>query len=474
VDTSEREHQMTNARAGSNDAVCAVSGNQRARRPGVDVLFWLVLLYIMVFYVQPGSRVDLLGKIRFELLLGGALVITLLTTRGKRLVTNERVNKATVCFFVAMSLSFIGALMSHTVSDAMPVFIKLAKFFCIYLMILGTVDSSDKLEKFAWTYVFAMLVVVGEPFLLSLQGKNMYPREDGVIRLFGVGQFAHPNGLGTLAIMNLAFLYYFFRYYRSRLVKVFLLVFALISLRVIMLTASRTAYVGLIVLVGWLWLFSKRKMKFLAITAILVMLLLPFVPEMYMDRFVSLKEVTTVVSTDERVHSSVGARWNLIKTGWKVFLDYPIFGCGMDSFRRVAAREHGVWQPTHNLLMQVLSNTGLVGLAAFSYLIISILGALRGSKRSIVSMGRQSAFISCLTELLQVFLLAQLCTGLMAQHILFSNCWWIVGGLAVVNARVVTETAAELEQPAKSSRETRPVRPRPVRAVWDLVSRSHE
>ena len=117
---------------------------------------------------------------RFELLLGGAIVLALVMTRANRIVTTEKLNYATALFFAATGLSFIGALMSHTVTDAVPVFVKLTKFFCIYLMILGTVDTETRLKKFAWTYVFAMLIVVGEPFCNLLGGPSLNRRSHSV------------------------------------------------------------------------------------------------------------------------------------------------------------------------------------------------------------------------------------------------------------------------------------------------------
>ncbi len=455
---------------GHNKEVSRTSGGASGR----DVQFWLALLYVLTFYVQPGGRIRVLGLIRFELLLGGTLVLLLILTRAHRVITGEKINRAALVFFAAIGLSFIGALMTHTVSDAIPVFIGLVKLFCIYLMILGTVDSEDKLEKYIWIYLFAMLIIVGEPFLLSLQGKNFRVGEDGVVRLYGVGQFEHPNGFGTLTATNLPFLYYLFFYYRSRLVKGFLLGYALISLRVIMLTGSRTAYVGLLAVVMCLWIFSEHKLKFIAVAALLAVLAIPFIPDMYKERFLSMKQVTEVVTADERVPTSIGGRWHLIKTGWKVFLDYPIFGCGLDSFRH-AAQKYGVYAQSHNLLIQILTNTGLVGLSAFSYLIYTTFRVLRETRRNLIELGRTTTFMYCLNGAVSVFLLAELTTGLLAQHILVSNCWWIAAGAALVSARIVSETSATVEQePRRPTRKARPARPRPVRAAWNLAPRSHE
>jgi len=431
----------------------------------LDVLFVLAVLYLLTYYVQPGGRVAILGKIRFELLLGGALVMALFLMRIKRIIADEAVNRAMAFFFGAMCLSFIGAIQSHTVTEAVPVFIRIVKGVCTYFMIIGTVDSENRIEKYTWAYVFAMLVIVGEPFLLSLRGQNLYAREDGVIRLYGVGQYESPNGLGTLAVMNLVFLYYLFFHYRSLLVRIFLGGFALVSLRVIMLTASRSAYVALIVLIACLWTFSKYRLRFLVIVVVAALIAIPLVPEMYKARFASLKQIAEVITARERVESSVGGRWFLFKTGFRVWLDYPIFGCGLDSFRH-AAQKYGTWMQTHNLLTQVLSNMGVVGLAAFSFLIYTFVRVLRDTRRKLIEFGQTDGFLYCLNTTLFVFLFARLITGLLAQHILYTHSWWVIGGLTAVSARVVADMSEAAEQPQQEKRVSK-VKRRPVRIVWD-------
>jgi len=448
------------------------SSSTAQMKSGRDILFWLVLLYLLTFYAQPGGRVAILGKIRFEFLLGAGLMVTLFVMRAKRMLTNEVMNRAVMCFFVVLCLSFVGAMQSHTVTEAVPMFIRIAKALCVYFMIIGTIDSESKLRKFAWTYSLAMLIIVGEPFLLSLQGRNLYVREGGMLRLYGVGQFESPNGLGTLAVMNLAFLYYFFFFYRSLWIRAFLAAFALVSLRVIMLTGSRTAYVALFILAACLFALSRRKPMFVVVGVLVVMLLLPFVADVYKERFFSLKQVVTAISSEEGLETSIGGRWYLFKLGFRVWLEYPIFGCGLDSFRHVV-HKYGSWMQSHNLLTQVLSNTGLVGLAGFSYLIYSIVRMLSQTRPKLVELEQTDGFLYCLNGILLAFLLTRLITGLIGQHILYANSWWIIGGLATVSNGIVADMSAVDEQTLEDGRSPR-AEQRPVRAMWNMVSKSHE
>jgi hypothetical protein len=401
---------------------------------------------MVVFYSQPGGRIPALGVIRFEFVLGAAILVALVFLRSHLVFANERMNRAAMVFGGALCLSFIGAMQTHTVTDAYPVFIELLKSFCIYLMIIGTVDSKEQLEKFIWVYVFCMLILIGEPFLLSLQGQNFKPGEGGILRLYGVGQFAHPNGLGIHAVTTLVLIYYLFWHYRSVIIKAFLVSFGLVCLRVIMLTGSRSAYLGLIILVVYFFLYSKKKLRFVIACFLLVTVLNTFVPSVYRERFRSLKEVTTVVQADARQPTSIGGRWALVRDAWNVFLEHPIFGCGIDSFWRISHedKEFGTTGQTHNLLMQILAETGIVGLAAFVFLTTTIWRTLKHSRAILASLHKEDGHIYMLMNAFMVFLLTQLTIGMVAQHSLYSYVWWVISGIAVVSLRITTEQETTL------------------------------
>jgi len=422
------------------------------------MLFALTCLYLLVFYYQPGGRIAVLDTIRFELLLGAAILGFIFFTRSGRIFTKEKMTKAAFIFFGGMCLSFIGAAQTHTVSDAYLIFINLLKSFSIYLMIIGTVETKEQLEKLLWVFLVCMAILVVEPFLLSLQGLNLYAKEAGIIRLYGVGQFAHPNGLGTYAVTTLVLLYFFFWHYRSLLIRLSFVGFGLICLRVIMLTASRTAYVGLVIFILLLFVYSKRKLQFALGVLLVTVILSGSVPDMYKDRFLSLKEVTGTITGEEESQGSVGGRWDLIRDAWDVFLRYPVFGCGMDTFQRIpiSSKQYRTTGATHNLLMQVLAETGLVGLIAFLFLSSTLWKTINAPKMVLSDEDETSNFLFMVMNYLKIFFLVKLLVGLAAQHSLYSNVWWMIGGIGIVNLRIADKSAVALEAAASQASVVKP------------------
>ncbi len=92
-----------------------------------NALFWLVLLYVIIFYVQPGDKVPALGAVRIELLIGVAILAALVMSSVRNRLIAEEFSSYVVFFIIAMLLSFLGAVWTHTATDAWPVLIKLLK-----------------------------------------------------------------------------------------------------------------------------------------------------------------------------------------------------------------------------------------------------------------------------------------------------------------------------------------------------------
>jgi O-antigen ligase len=396
-------------------------------------MFVLVLLYIITFYLQPGSRIPALGVIRFELVLGSILLFMLLLKNGGKFFSLTKMNKAILFFFIAVCLSFFGAVYTRTASDAFEILVRLLKFFSVYIMIVGTVDTTKKLKIFMLVYLGAICFFYMEPFLLSLQGKNL-EYEGGVTHLYGVGQFGHYNSLGGITGSNLAFFVSLFPYY-GFLIKTAFIAFGAIGMKVIMLTGSRTAYVGTIVLGVLTVIFSRNKARNIILVVLLAIVIFAVMPEEYRARFDTIGDTGAVISGEQQ-EGSMYTRWIIIKDAWKVFLRYPIVGCGLDNFWRIRGIMFNRWQQEHNLYMQVLTNMGIIGFISFSYLIFMILKYLAITRKKLRKMKMERSYLMGMVNALNAFLIMRLVVG-MFGHDLYDNYWWLIAGLTVVVYEIV-------------------------------------
>ncbi|MBN1493546.1 MAG: O-antigen ligase family protein [Candidatus Omnitrophica bacterium] len=406
-------------------------------------MFNAVLLYLIIFYIQPGSRIRSLGTLRIELVIGGLLLLILFAQRGTKIFRKTKLNKAIALFFVSVCLSMGGALWTHTASHSIEVFIGMLKFFSIYIMIVATVDSEKKLKKFMIVYLGCIFILFTEPFLLSLQGMN-FEYKQGVSHLFGVGQFAHYNSLGGITASNLSFMIQWFLFTKNILFKILLLLFSAIGIRVIILTGSRTAYVGALVLALLAIFFGKYRIRNLIIVSVLGIIIYSFMPDQYRDRFISIKQSVDVVE-GEKINDSMYTRWQIIKDAWGVFLKYPIVGCGLDSFYQLRGKIYGRWQQSHNLYLQILTNLGIFGMVAFLYLLRTLFQYIVYTKNRLIMVGRHKSFTWHVLIGCQMFIIMRLAVG-MFGHDLFENYWWLISGIVMACYSIVEKQSADSEE----------------------------
>ena len=425
------------------------------------MLFKCVLAYVVVFYSQIGTRIQPLESLRPELVLGSLILIAIGATWKQPAGTVARsiqLSGSIVFLFVAMALSIPG---SYWITKSVDTMLGVFKMFSLYIMIMATIDTEAKLRQFMWVYVFMVTLIVGEPFIGVFTGSANWDDHRGYPKLMGTtGLWAHPNSLGGFAAANLAFLYYLFLAEQQKMKKYFLLGLGLMSLETIILTGSRTAYVGIIGIAFLIWLRSAR--KGLAIAMLIAGLVLTWIvaPQAYKDQFLTMASIGDVVQGEQTGDGSINERWEIVTDAVEIFLDHPIFGVGVDAFMTVRGERFNRWQDTHNLYLQILTNVGIVGLLAFVIMLYSIFQSLGKAKQVLHrTRSEHSLWLENLANAVAVFLSARLIVGMFGMDF-YENYWWLAAGLAGVLFRLATEAESHSKaepsvEPLDHSRTTR-------------------
>lgn len=136
----------------------------------------------------------------------------------------------------------------------------------------------------------------------------------------------------------------------------------LLAVYAVLLSASRTAFLALIV-IAILWptlcLASTGRFKLTALVGAVFMLLLLFVAYQYI-----LKETYMGVRftrATEMEDNSTQVRLNLIRIGLQIFANSPLVGCGLGEFGVVS----GTGFYAHNEFVEIAATTGLPGLVLY-------------------------------------------------------------------------------------------------------------
>jgi len=264
---------------------------------------------------------------------------------------------AVACMALWCVILFAPALLVNVPREA----ITWASFFALLLFVV-----------LCWFVFFAIPSLGRDPYLEGAMG--------GRIRLGGLHQ---PNGTGRQAALFAGLLFATPLFTRRKVLFVMLLALAAIT---ILATGSRTSLVALVAISG---MFVIRKFSFstfVILTSISLIVVCLVISAWAAGAFrVDGTAVAEGISRDgdaEEATSLAGRTplWEfaLIKTAKS-----PVFGCGYECSRFVITRDH-FW-PTfhaHNLLLDVMMCTGLIGggllIAMILSTIVSALGRPAG------------------------------------------------------------------------------------------------
>ena len=420
--------------------------------PKNNFQYYALLGYIILFYTQFAGRFPVFAPLRLEFVVGSMLLFLggLSILSGKTALGENKLNYAIIFFFAFLALTIPFAMVKSRALDSS---VRILKFFSIYIMIVCVLNSEKSLKGFIYVYISMAILLFGEPFLLSIQGKG-FIYNNHMMRLAGVtGYFAHPNMLGITTSSNLPFLYYSMIYSKSKLSKFFFFSLLLIAFRVIMLTQSRTGMLGAVVFCGFVWMKSKYKLASAVVLIICMLLLWQVAPQKTKDRFLTLGKTIEVITggrerletlqrEDAQALGSMVSRWELTVRSFIAFKESPIIGIGMNNFGSYSGRRWGSWFPPHNTYLQALAETGLVGTTALGFIIFITLRNLRRSREMLNRLDGEKRFLTMVQKSVTGYYYVFLAVATFGIEF-YSNAWWIAGGLSVVLLRLCKQLEVE-------------------------------
>ena len=418
-----------------------LNNNIEKNRAGNKFLFYGLLFYTAIYYSQLGSRIPALGKIRIEFLIG-ALILLAATPIFLKKITHNEEEKSILYpiyfFFVAAVISIPTTVAGYNTIDWL---IRLFKSFAIFIIIYTGVNTEKELRRFIFVLLIMAGIIIIEPFFLSLSGRGFGRSGLGLMRLQAVtGLFAHPNALGGFSAGILPLTYFLFRYEKSWINKIILVALGLITLKVITLTESRSALVGVISFIFFMWIISKKKV--LAAIALSIILLAGWssLDTTSKDRYLSILDSSKVIRGEEIRNEggeeinrgSMEKRYETIIDGLKLFLQRPITGFGIGGYQIARIERLGRWQVAHNAYTQCLAELGIVGFIPWCLILINTFKVLGKTRKKIIEHKKidDLRFIYLMTYAFQGYLVVHF-TLSMFGHTPYQNYWWIPAAISL-------------------------------------------
>lgn len=418
-----------------------------------NLFVYLTSLYIIVWYLQLGTRISILGTIRFEFLLGAFLGLSALFQQLQSRAITSELTKYVYLFFLML---IIQIPFSANVSYSFDIFIdRVVKFSLLAVFISTFIKSPSALKIFIFGFLLACFRLGMEGFIGWRSGGLVWQNQ-GIMRLHGsIPILEHPNSFSGFGVCLLPFIYYLFPQV-SKLYKSLLLLLLVFALVIIIFTGSRAGYVATFGFIGFAVYKSKYRLKVATSFIIILIISFPFIPEQYIERFES------IYSSKEKEGNSKEARINILKDSLHIFLDNP-FGVGVAAFPTVREQYFGKKQDTHNLYFEVLTNLGIQGFIVFLILIWKLFKTISNNEKELkiiksrappknTNEGRpfyvtdnivsQINFCLAISHAVKAYVIVRLFLGLFGMD-LYEIYWWIAIGLTL-SIRTISQTITAL------------------------------
>lgn len=349
-------------------------------------------------------------------------------------------------FWAWVVITYINAtqvpLFADHIEDGQFQLIRVSKVLLMTFVLILVVTSKKRLD-------ILFLVTAFSFGALAIKGTLFGFETGGSFRIFGPPDsfVSDNNDLGLALNMTLPVMYYMTREVESPRIRKLLWISFYCSILTVILSYSRGALLGLVVVLGAISLKSKHKFVAAALLAVFAVLILTFAPPAWMDRMGNFAHGELDQSAEGRLHA-----WEF---AWVFASQYPIMGGGFETFTPALEARYTPqysFAGPHSIYFQTLGEQGFVGLAIF---LIVLGGAFYGLWRMRMRVRGEPAFswIVNYSNMLEICLLGYVVSGAFLPRAYFDLWFQLVAAGALLKilyeqerSQMVTEQESKAAQ----------------------------
>ncbi|HEV2494763.1 MAG TPA: O-antigen ligase family protein [Terriglobia bacterium] len=377
-------------------------------------------------------------------------------------------------FFGALLASSLFAKDQRTVTSEILDF--LLEGLVIYLLLTNVVRDSSTLRRAIWTLLLAGSLMGGLSILqkvthtenniyggLAQVGAeiNLSPSGREVIgKLRVAGPIGETNRYAQILLVLLPLAVLRFRLGKSRLSKAAALTAAGLIFGGLLLTYSRAILLtGVLLFAAMAWMRFLRPRHFVISALGVALFVAVFEPDI-VTRMASLARLKGLFGHTYTAYqapdSSSMRRYVENAAAWHTFLDHPVFGVGPGQFAEYYSQAYGnrvgLIEQTkkyrgHNLYLETLAETGLIGFASFLAILFVIMHGLWKQRSRLKITHPQLAdtatgFFLCL---------AAYGTTAIFTHLSYQRYFWLLLALASSTIRIIDSEATVVAPQSQES-----------------------
>lgn len=398
-----------------------------------NIGFYLVMVLIFFDYIRPQSDLVFLKPLHIPMLL--ILLISFLGIKDRLWRFDDIATRSFLCMII---IGIIYVPFAHNNFWAYEMTRALIIYFLCYMGIKSFVNTEEKLDKFLtyWLFIGTFCSIKG-----IFQGG----------KIIGSGFLGDENDFALYLCMMLP-IAYFKIINKSKLInKLFYIIIVIVLIIGIVKSFSRGGFIALAAVSFFCWLFTPRKLLTSLIFFIIILSAFPFVPQEYKDEMATIEEGAS--------ESTAGARLYSWECGFKMFLDYPLFGVGPGNFpwrfaeyeppEGYQGRRHG-GRAAHSLFFTLIPEWGIFGVICF---FLMIYGPYKTFKLNRYKFNRLSAQRHHITKLEQFILFRNIIYCSLAGYlfagiflsVLYYPHFWIICGFLLALNNTMNQRMVDLE-----------------------------
>lgn len=349
---------------------------RRPKREAIDWAFVGLLGFTVALFMRPQDQIPGLSAVPFAqifAILGVATMLYGRVSRGLSIsrVTPELMGVGALGFVMLLTAPF-SIWPGGSVGAFTDVF---GKVVLIYVLMVNTLTTPERIHKFMALIVLASGYLSTRAMFDYARGLNLI--ENGRVQGAIGGMFRNPNdmALNMVAVLPLCALVAIRAKTTARRIGVAFLGVMIVG--AITASHSRGGFIGLAAMVIILGVqLARRRPAVVGAGALVLLLAVPFTPGSYWERILSITD-NSLDATGSRE-----ARKILLTEAWETFLAHPLFGIGAAQFPNYNPPGRvETWRETHNVLLQVAAELGVLGIAVFLFLLWRSLTAARRTRQ---------------------------------------------------------------------------------------------
>ena len=392
----------------------------------------IYLVFTVSWFLHIGSRIQLLGLIRFDFMLVITLFALIVLTKNNGVNDKTETDKLLnfLIIYAVLTVPLVewpGSVVRFGIQE----WIKAAVF---YYFTIKFIKTEKDLKIFVFVFLACQSWRILEPLYLHItEGywgtvAYMSAGTEALDRLSGApSDIVNPNGLAFIICTILPFLYFMVGLSWINRVAFFSLTPAFIY--ALVLTGSRSGIIGLFIIFLGILIKSKRRLVISFIGIFIALISFSYMTPDLQDRYLSIfgKGEKNQATADGRYEGVIDI-FNL------VVLRRPFFGHGLGTSREANANFAGIDQPAHNLYVEAASEVGLMGMIVFILFIKSIIINFFQIHK-IFSCQEEKEFLSKLNDAMQVWLAMNIVFSF-ASYGLSSYEWYLFAAFSKVILRL--------------------------------------